>query len=296
MINVIPQLAESIKVERLPSYCTNDRYWLQQKADGHRKCIIVEDGKVRVVGRNGQETDLACKNAFAGFPGTWVFDGEVLPDGVLWLFDLPVAGDKIGLQTPYRLRQNVLDGLKEVLESEQVRILPTARTTEEKVSLAKKVITSGAEGVMIKDTTAGYASGRRSNAILKGKLVKDIDCFITRFGIGKSSDGSGNPKANCELAVLTEPMTFTEPMTYEYAKRLEHEGKLKFIAECIIHPKERNQVDVGSVVTAAYLYAVDPKKPRLVQPTRIRVRPNDKSAEECLLSQMVFTDKSVIEP
>jgi hypothetical protein len=293
MIKVIPQLADKVKLEQLPNYATNDRYFFEQKIDGHRKMVIVDNGSVQVIGRDGQNTDLAVREAFTGFPGVWVFDGEVLPDGVFWLFDLPVAGDKIGLQTPYRLRRAVLDGLKDALESDYVKILPCARTTEEKVLLAKRVIQSGAEGVMIKDAEASYASGKRTAANLKAKLVKDLDAFITDFGIGKSSDGSGNPKANCELAVFTKPNPLKGPFTAQQVAELKRSGDLKVISECIIHPKERNIVDLGSVVTVAYLYAVDPKKPRLVQPTRLRPR-TDKAAGECLLDQVMFTDKSVL--
>ena len=294
MITVIPQLADKMKLDALPKYVGDERYFFEQKVDGHRKMVLVHNGDVRVIGRDGQNTDLSCRNVFTQFPGTWAFDGEILPDGVFWIFDLPVAGEKIGLQTPYKLRRAVLDGLRDALESDFVRILPCARTPEEKVLLAKRVIAGGFEGLVIKDSEAGYANGRRSTALLKAKLVKDLDAVITDFGIGKSSNGSGQPKANCELAVFTEPNDMKGPWTPQQVAELKRSKKIKVISECIIHPPERAQVDLGSVVTVAYLYAVDPAKPRLVQPTRIRPR-TDKAAGECLLDQVMFTDKSVIE-
>lgn len=281
-MNLVPQLAESIPKSKLVDYLTNDRYYAEQKIDGVRKLVTVTDNQVFVVGREGQPTDLPTVEPFR-LTGTWAFDGELLHDGTFWVFDLvaspvvQVDGKpmQVGVTTKLADRRSVLDDLTPVLESRGVRVLPCARTTVEKLTLAKRVLETHGEGVMLKDVKAGYASGKRSLGALKCKYVKDVDAFITRFGVGLRSDGSGKPKQNCELAVYNDA------------------GKEQVIGECIIHPKERNQVDVRSVVTVNYLYAVNTDTPRLVQPTRIRPR-FDKKPEECTLDQIQFTNREVV--
>lgn len=284
-MSLIPQLAESVDKKTLPTYVVDDRYYFEQKVDGHRKCIVVENSKVQVIGRDGQQTGLPMAHRFQ-LPGGWIFDGELVGD-IFWVFDLVSAGNQVGPDDPYSWRRDVLDNLAPSLECDDVKVLPCARTTEEKLALCKQVIENGGEGIMIKDASHTYQSGKRHRGLLKAKFVKDVDAYITRFGVGLSSSGSGQPKANCELAVKND------------------NGDEVIIGECIIHPKERLltctydefQSGDGSltcVVTVNYLYVVNPDKPRLVQPTRIRPR-FDKAPDECLLSQLRFTDKSVIE-
>lgn len=297
MLTLIPQLAEPIPKERLVDYILDDRYYTEQKIDGHRKLVWLRNGVIEVLNRQGKPADLPA-DVFNELPTITdpegiALDCELIGDE-LWVFDLPFAAGHVAPSDPYEWRRAVLDSLAPSLVTSHVRLLPTARTHEEKLAISRKVIENGGEGLMVKDSLAAYHSGLRHEGLLKAKFVKDVDAVITRFGIGLSSSGSGLPKSNCELLVFREPVDLTNVLiTEELLRAFVRADEAVVIGECIIHPKERNIVDVGSVVTVAYLYCVDPDHPRLVQPTRIRPR-SDKAPGECLLDQLRFTDKNVL--
>lgn len=308
-MELIPQLADSIDKARLPDFINSDTCFFEQKVDGWRKLIWLRGGRVEVYNRQGKPADLP-QDVFDSLPRIEdpegiCLDGELVGD-VFFIFDLPFAVGVVTPDQPYSWRRAVLDEFAPRFESPCVQLLPSAKTTEDKMALARTVINAGGEGLMVKDANAAYLSGRRHAGVLKAKFVKDVDAFITRFGIGLSSNGSGLPKSNCEVAVFTEPTELTEPVTPAQVAAWKKDGRLKVIGEVIIHPKERNQVraideplryngedfDRTSVAMVAYLYCVDPNVPRLVQPTRIRPR-WDKGPGECVVDQLKFTDKSV---
>lgn len=268
--DLVPQLAESIDKKRLPKYLPDDRWWFEQKVDGHRKLVWLAQTGVSVRNRQGEPSDIPgrCVTELPRVTrGAFALDCELVED-TLWVFDLPVAADVVGPHMPYAYRRDVLDRLRPRLEGRAVRILPSARTPAQKMDLARRVIESGGEGLMVKDSTARYLSGQRHAGVLKAKFVKDVDAVITRFAVGG--------KQNCGVGLYTD------------------DGVLVEVGKVIIHPKERYRVREGSVVTVAYLYCVDPDAPRLVQPTRLRPR-DDKRPEECTMNQLHFTDRTVHE-
>ena len=266
---IVPQLAESIDKKHLPRYLLDDAWWWEQKVDGHRKLVWLADG-VTVLNRAGAPADIPgrCAKELPRVKGGVIaLDCELVED-TLWVFDLPFAADVVGPEMPYWFRRDVLERLRPRLQGDSVRILGTARTQPQKMELARRVIESGGEGLMVKDSRSPYLPGGRSAAVLKAKFVKDVDAVITRFAIGG--------KQNCGVGLYTDA------------------GELVEVGKVILHPKERNQVQEGSVVTVAYLYCVDAAAPRLVQPTRVRPR-TDKRPEECTMSQLRFTDRTVHE-
>lgn len=258
-------LAAPVDLKQVPDYCLDDNFNIDQKVDGVRKIVQVVNQGVTVYGRDGQLGTLPQIEEFRR-KGVWAFDGELV-DNIFYIFDLPLAGDKIGIKTPYKLRRKVLDDLAPALESETVKVLPTSRTTEEKVNKVKQVFQAGGEGVMLKNILAPYEPGIRSRNILKAKFIKSADVIITRYGV----DG----KQNCAIGMFNDS------------------GELVEIGTVIIHQATLDATDVGSVCEVQYLYCVDPEKPRLVQPTRLTPR-FDKSANECTLDQLMFTDKKVL--
>lgn len=266
----MPQLAESIDLAALPRYLQDRRWWLEQKVDGHRKLVALSPGGVTVLNRVGEPSMLpaAC---LAGLPavssGEVVLDGELV-GGVLWVFDVPLAPPAATPSMPYGTRREVLDRITPVLETATLRFLPVARTAEEKTRLAASVLEAGGEGVILKDTAAAYRSGSRHGGLLKAKFVHDVDAVVTRIAV----DG----KQNCAVG-LYRP-----------------DGCLVEVGMVIVQPRDRVRLHVGGVVTVAYLYCVDPASPRLVQPTRLRLRA-DKHPEECTMDQLRFTDRTVHE-
>ena len=197
-----------------------------------------------------------------------MFDGEIVED-VYVLFDLPVVGDKVKIADPYEFRRDVLDTFFEGwAPAACIQLLPSWRTSADNTLGAELMESTNREGVMVKDKDAPYLPGKRSRRVLKAKFTKAIDCVVRRVGV----DG----KENVELAVIEGTAgTYQRPI-----------GAASTIG--------KPAVVVGDVVEVKFLYAVDPRNPRLVQPTILRRR-DDKSPSECTFDQLdtCFTDKTV---
>src|SRR3954467_14624237 len=107
-----PMLAESIDPAKLVTYCNDDAWFAEQKVDGHRLLVVVENGRVGFLNRSGEPkvsgVTPGMQRQFERLTGTWVFDGEIV-DSKLWLFDLPIAADEVTTGHPYEYRRTVLD-------------------------------------------------------------------------------------------------------------------------------------------------------------------------------------------
>lgn len=268
-------LAESTKVDLLAEYALDDRWWFEQKVDGHRLVTVVENGVVTFLNRQGvQKSTLPIEpqlqTEFSAMTrGQWVFDGEIVDD-VYWLFDLPVVGDKVKISDPYEFRRDVLDTFfAGWAPGKHIKLLPSWRTPGDKAKGMVLMEDTNREGVMVKDKDAPYLPGKRSRRVLKAKFTKAIDCVVLRVAV----DG----KENVELALNNGVGTFRAI------------GQASTIG--------KPAVAVNDVVEVKFLYAVDRNKPRLVQPTILRRR-DDKSPAECTFDQLdtCFTDKTVFDP
>jgi hypothetical protein len=108
-----------------------------RSADSQR---TARDDKVQVLNREGKvrtnPIPRGLVDTFAGMPGSWAFDGELL-DGELWLFDLARAGEAVGPSHPYSFRLDVLERFFSTWQPGPfVRLLPTARSIRAKQRLA----------------------------------------------------------------------------------------------------------------------------------------------------------------
>lgn len=275
-----PVLAELMPEGRLDHYLTNDLWVADQKLDGQRILIQVIDGRVVALQRNGIVTSKFVPEAvykpFRGLKtGEWYFDGELL-DGVLWLFDMPLAGTHVSPSDPLDYRIQMLDGFYDgyLAGNPGVRLLPHAYSAADKAALHARTLAEGGEGVMFKHLDKPYdqpnnpnaKQGIRSRWILKAKNRQTVDCVVTRIRL--------NGKDNMELAV------------YDGAT-------LKVIGECTALAGDGPRVQPGDVVEVLYLYANDRSAPRLYQPTKPMIR-TDKTAPECTIDQLVYANKSVL--
>lgn len=267
-------LAQEVDAAKLDRYIKSDEWIFQQKLDGERLLVTIENGEVLTFNRKGEPKGKAINpnvlREFIGMPeGVW-FDGElvgdVLANAVFWLFDLPLAPGAVALDDPLEFRLDVLDSFFAGWQPRPwVRLLPRAESPSDKAVLAKRLEAAGAEGVMLKHRTSPYQPFHRSRWCLKAKYVKEIDCIVSRIGV----DG----KESACLAVVTQKGK-ADPFEI---------GKCSLIG--------KPPVNVGDVVTVRYLYATDDN--RLYQPRLIRVR-DDKAALDCDVSQLVYTDRTVI--
>lgn len=265
-----PQLANRMNHHKLPKYADNDQYWWERKLDGVREVIVVDNGNVQAWGRTSEmSVSREIHRVLSNLNGRWVFDCERVA-GVSWCFDAMVTAGNVDVneKSPYWKRREVLETMAPTLTSkiETFRVLPTARTTEEKLALYKECRANNYEGVMVKDKNGMYYPGRRTDKVLKAKFEETIDCVVDEVNRqGKRSVGIS----------------------------LYEGGKLVSVGACtVLNDKKRNALSVGDVIEVKYLYAVEGSR-KLVQPAFIKKR-DDKRAEDCDFDQMKFTDKVVV--
>lgn len=275
-------LAESADMKDMEKYLTDDNWLIQPKLDGDRFLVEIINGKVTPVNRSGKPkvrgVSLKTLAQFEDFnAGRFIFDGELV-DGCLRLFDM-VEGLDVTPMTPNIDR---LAALKQVFDiwnpdPKLVKLVGTAYTSSEKAQLVRIAQGAQAEGVMVKRVRSAYRSGRRSEW-LKLKFTHDLDAVVT----GLNHDGKNN-------AVLS---------LYDPVQK-----KLVEVGRASTNGRGKCEAAMYDVWEVRYLYFTDADK-RLYQPRLLKRRATfaeqqagtaDKFMHECLFSQLVTTDKTVLD-
>lgn len=287
-------LAEAAALSDLPKYAADSRWWFQQKLDGHRVMIRVEDSVPTALNRHGESYGHGCPanvlNCFkSGFAGEWIFDGELL-GGVFVIFDILKAGGEDLTELPYSARLMTLTRLMQGGSNEDgsssqpiwtppatcVRLIQTARTPEEKKTLAEAVIANNGEGLIAKRASAPYRCGRRTSDLLKIKLWSAAEVVVAEtYRLGKDS----------------------------IAIEIYHEGRLVPAGAVTMLGGAKTRIMAGltkgDVIEVKYLYVVNGvaggnESWKLVQTAFLKIRP-DKTAEECTTAQLKVTSKDVLD-
>lgn len=273
-------LADKIKFSGLEKYVEDAGWGFEQKLDGDRRMIAVQDGVASGINRSGGIVPVsrALAACFDVFNGDWLFDGELL-DGVFCVFDLPKIGpDADFASEPYSYRRTFLNKIIEdvVLPyTDKVMLLPTFTTPAEKLQLMQGCIDANSEGIMAKRFDAPYLYGpRRSPAMLKAKLWDSIDCIVTVVGRGG--------KRSISVAVYDHNKTYQpgDPPDVNIGAVTVTEARLKTL-------------NVGDVVEIKYLYGTQDQK--LYQASFLRMRP-DRTPQSCDTSQLKIGDKKILLP
>jgi ATP-dependent DNA ligase len=267
-----PMLAANTPLKRTEGLLMLDDYWLQQKLDGQRVLVRIDDGDVYALNRSGAPKVTGMTSSllkpFERFAdgAEWFFDGELMPDGRLWLFDLAID-PTVPTTDPYRVRYGVLEGLLRQWGDAcppQICLLPTARTPVEKERLVKAVEAQDGEGWVLKHVNHPYRPGHRSEQVMKMKRIRSLDAVVTNVGI--------QGKENIEYGLF------------------DGGPRPRVIGTCSAIGKV--DVAIDDVIEVTYLYIGANGK--LVQPRMTRKR-DDKAADECWMDQLSgSTDKSVI--
>jgi bifunctional non-homologous end joining protein LigD len=270
MVTFMPMLAKSINPKQIDLYIQDDEWWGQQKLDGIRVLLTVEDGKVTGTSRSGRNMDLPdeAKEPFQSLKGLWRLDGEFVGggEGVLWLFDLPVGGDVIDITSPYQDRYYGLTGIFDNLigKNDDIKLVDVAKTPEEKRKLHDWCKANDAEGLMFKDRNGIYGPGNRSIHTLKAKFTETVDVVVLEVG----REG----KASCSVGAF-------------------HNGTLTDIGSVKMTDSQGlDRVKAGDVIEVRYLYATPDL--RLYQPVFLKFRP-DRDPMSCKTDQLKYTNKTV---
>lgn len=267
---IFPQLAQQAELTSLEKYIDDDNWVMEQKLDGHRVLLVSPPRAMAptALTRNGSLYTRKLPTAIQNFrfpEGEWILDGELV-DGTFWVFDIP--------KTP----NNAVDGAalwsrRAMLESflanvnHPFKLVPQARTSDEKIKLAEQSLKNNFEGLLLKKRDTPYRSGGRTSEWLKVKYKKTIDVVV----LDVRDDG----KESARLGIYRD-------------------GTLIDVGRASLIGKEkRGLISVGDVIEVLYLYCNNPDQPRLYQPTILRRR-NDKRPDECDAQQLKYTDKTVL--
>ncbi|MBA3398029.1 MAG: WGR domain-containing protein [Deltaproteobacteria bacterium] len=266
------QLLNPIDDGELARFLANDATVAQQKLDGQR--VLVTTGAQHVVtNRDGQRTQVDPRT-FAGLdylPHGTVVDGELLDD-TYWLFDVLAFGGDDVQRRGYLERFEILDNEIEPALTGDVRILPVASGKAAKRTLHDRLRAAGAEGIVFKDRDAPYTAGRPASGGTqrKYKFVKSADVVIL--------ENAGN----AYLMAVYDGRTL-----FEIGKVFA--GTTNASRKALDAALGRGERPVCEV---RYLYATADHQ--LFQPVFVTTR-DDKPAKQCVRSQLVTTNRTVVE-
>ena len=275
MTRLFPQLAKNVEVTDLSAFITDDSWVMEQKLDGHRLFIASDgDGPPVITNRSGMPYTKKIPPNITQyrFPsGRYILDGELMHESggrsVFWIFDILVGTDDGGWTTHWTTeqRRTALEHFM-VVAPGPFRLVPRARTKDEKIALAHRALREGYEGLVLKRLGKPYRSAGRTEEWLKLKFVCTVDVIVTDVrGDGKDSVG--------------------------YA--IHENGVLKSIGRASLIGKEKNgAISVGDVIEVRYLYVG--ADGRLYQPTILRKR-DDKSPIGGTGDQLRHVNKAVLE-
>jgi bifunctional non-homologous end joining protein LigD len=270
-VGIAAQLQQPIDDDsELARFLANDDVIAQQKLDGQRVLVHMQDGaELLVTNRDGQKTQVDMRH-FAGLeylPQGTILDGELLDDAY-WAFDvLSFAGDDVR-DRGYLERWEVLDDEVEPALTGDVRILPVAVGRKAKQKLHDKLRAASAEGLIFKEREAPYTSGR-SAAQRKYKFLKSADVVIL--------ENAGNAYL---MAVYDGKKLFEVGKVFAGTTNASRKS-----LDAALARGERPVCEVR------YLYATDDHQ--LYQPVFVNAR-TDKAAKECMRAQLVTTSRKVV--
>jgi ATP-dependent DNA ligase len=272
---MVPMLAKEVPITDVERFLTDDEYAAEIKLDGHRVLIVLTEGVLTVIGKDGQASQHLTRFKTGKHKAeldklgnrTLAFDGELMGDGVLFIFDMPSFDGgrvKFGFADAWQVRHAALNMIFKAWAPDPscFRLLPSAETTEDKLALLESQRVNLGEGIVIKRKAAPYKPGQRvASCCMKAKFVKTAECIVTEL----NRDG----KTNAVLSVIRD-------------------GKLIEVGSCSMIGK--GKVRVGEIVEVLYLYLGPGDK--LVQPRFVKIR-TDKPHAECTFDQLIGTNKQV---
>lgn len=279
---LFPQLAKNLEVTDLGAFINDDTWVMEQKLDGHRLFISSPeaDGPPIITNRSGASYTKKIPTNITEyrFPsGRYILDGELMHESggrsVFWVFDIIVGTDDGGWTTHWTTEQRriALEHFM-VMAPGPFRLVPRAKTRDEKIALAHRALREGYEGLILKRLGKPYRSAGRTEEWLKLKFIATVDVVVT--------DVRGDGKESVGYAVYEGGGPQGGPV-------------LKSIGRASLIGKEKKDViAVGDVIEVRYLYVG--ADGRLYQPTILRKR-FDKLAHECTGDQLRYVNKAVLE-
>lgn len=278
---LVPMLAKQAEVTSLTSFIDDTNWVMEQKLDGHRILLCSPGGNYppTALTRAGTPYTRKLPKAIQDFrfpegngAMDLVLDGELVGD-TFYVFDM-IAQGVVDTSLPLRLRRKVLeDSFGFWAEGNpNIKLVPQAKTKDEKIALAEKALQNNFEGLLLKRSDSQYIPGGRTDLWLKVKFVSTCDVFV----LDVRDDG----KESVKLGMV------------EYDQLTDHPQIIDVGRASLIGKEKSGAINVGDVLEVRYLYTG--AGGRLYQPTIMRKR-DDKAQSECTTDQLKFVNKAVLE-
>lgn len=249
------------------AFVQDPKFWGEQKIDGQRILLKIDQNKVSVFSRHGEQMGIKnpgiTEGLNEGFNGLWWFDGEYLDDHY-YVFDIITAKDKDFKSKPYSARRKLLEQMFLLIDNPFISLVPVARTEDEKASLFRETRLNNYEGVVFKDIDSTYEPGAKG-PWFKHKHFNTVDAFV--IDIGRED------KQSITVAVYDD------------------EGNVVELSGVKVQPYYLKTLKLGDVVECKYLHVTENN--HLYLPIFMRVRV-DKTADQCYTSQLQYTTKQVL--
>ncbi|HWY34176.1 MAG TPA: hypothetical protein VNX68_05985 [Nitrosopumilaceae archaeon] len=262
---IFPQLLNSIEEEEMLRLINDDRYLAQQKFDGNRR-IVVSDVSDKLgfiqtkdtIGLNKKGEIVPLQKGIQESINLHMctLDGEIIGDK-LYVFDLISLAGTDFKNKSCESRYKILASMK---FGNNIEVVKTAYTTDEKRELYKDLKARNAEGVVFKLKDAPYAAGRPNSggAQLKYKFQKTGTFIVKEHTKGKRSIG---------------------------LEMIDEKNERVFLGKCTIPPNHEIPA-IGDFVEVQYLYAF-PNGGCIFQPVYLKKR-DDCDLTDVLTSQLVY--------
>jgi ATP-dependent DNA ligase len=297
----LPQLLNPTTLGGCLEMIADRSYYASPKADGERFMLGLRGGQTVASNRRGEGIPVpgVIEIAFtefleaAGQQSGFCLDGERIGN-VFYVFDLleyegralsPRAG-VTQQPVPYFIRARLLERvfklygqfLSEKGRTAQppIRLLPIARTREEKEKLYRDLVASSAEGIVFTHVQSELKPGKPSTGgtRFKYKLQKEADCLVRTTN-----------RRSFECFVYQEQ----RPISVGFVASGITAGIFSELQE-----RERQGLETVAVVRYLYATGTAEKGGKLFQATFKHFR-DDKLPEECLASQLEVTNPNALE-
>jgi ATP-dependent DNA ligase len=255
----LPQLLNPIEESALSHLIENDGWCAQEKFDGKRLLVRKQGAAIEGINKQGVITGLSKPlfQVIRQYGADVVLDGESIGD-TFHVFDVLVLDGVDVRGWPYQERLTALTNLLTPIEQLVVKQVETAFTTGEKLRLLEKLRAEKREGIVFKQLTAPYTSGRPNTGgtQLKHKFCATLSAVVARV----------NPQRSVEVQLLGQT-------------GWQSCGNVSI-------PANHNIPRAGEIVEVRYLYA-HRESGVLYQPVYLGAR-SDVEAHECLVTQLKY--------
>ena len=239
--------------EELSKFMNDSTFVMQEKNDGERRTVNKTESSCVGGNKKGETVGLPKEIIDSLAEETDVeLDGEII-GSTLFLFDVLRHNGKNLRSKSYSDRLKVMLNLK---LGKSIKVVETAVSKEEKVSMLSKCRAANAEGVVLKKISAPYSVGREASTAFKYKFYETATVKVSGLTKGKRS---------VQMAVL-------------------HEGAFVDVGAVTV-PSNKAIPEVNEFIEVRYLYAY--KGGSLFQPTFLFSR-NDVDETDTVMSQLKY--------